>query len=90
MLPVARKTLTGAPPGGWFPEQRLTVEEALRAYTVNGARAAFDEASRGTLEPGKIADITVFDRDLFKASEAGLLEAEVDYTIVDGRVVFER
>jgi hypothetical protein len=87
---VARKTLTGAPPGGWFPEQRLTVEEALRAYTVNGARAAFDEASRGTLEPGKIADITVFDRDLFKASEAGLLEAEVDYTIVDGRVVFER
>jgi hypothetical protein len=57
---------------------------------VNGARAAFEESLRGTLEPGKFADITVFDRDLFKVSEAEILEAEVDYTIVDGRVVFER
>lgn len=87
---VARKTLNGTPPGGWFPEQCLTVEEALRAYTVNGARAAFDEAVRGTLEPGKLADITVFDRDLFKTAEADLLKLEVDYTIVDGRVVYER
>ncbi len=87
---VARKTVRGSPPGGWFPEQRLTVEEALRAYTINGARAAFDDSSRGTLEPGKIADITIFDRDLFKVAEADILKAEVDYTIVDGRVVFER
>ena len=87
---VARKTLKGTPPEGWFPEQKLSIEEALRAYTVNGARAAFEESLRGTLEPGKIADITVFDRDLFKVSEAEILEAEVDYTIVDGRVVYER
>lgn len=87
---VARKTLNGTPEGGWFPEQKLTVEEALRAYTTNGARAALDGASRGTLEPGKLADITIFDRDLFRVPEDEILKVEVDYTVVDGRVVFER
>jgi len=87
---VARKTLKGTPPEGWFPEQRISVEEAIRAYTINNARACFEEGLRGSLEAGKLADITVFDRDLTKIPEDEILQAEVVLTIVDGRVVFER
>jgi len=87
---VARKTLKGTPPDGWFPEQRISVEEAIRAYTINNAMACFEEGLRGSLEAGKLADITVFDRDLTSIPADELLQAEVLLTIVDGRVVFER
>jgi predicted amidohydrolase YtcJ len=87
---IARKTLKGTPPDGWFPEQRISVEEAIRAYTINNAMACFEEGLRGSLEAGKLADITVFDRDLTAIPADELLQAEVLLTIVDGRVVFER
>ncbi|MCG8469596.1 MAG: amidohydrolase [Gemmatimonadetes bacterium] len=90
---VSRQTLSGEPPEGWFPEQRLTIEEAMEAYTKNPAWASFEEDVKGTLTPGKLADIAVFDTDLIEAGHtepARLLEAEVLYTIVGGDVVFER
>jgi hypothetical protein len=61
---VTRRTLDGARPDGWVPEQRIRVEEALRAYTAAGAYASFDEAERGTLERGRLADFVLLDRDL--------------------------
>ncbi|MDE2877364.1 amidohydrolase [Candidatus Palauibacter soopunensis] len=90
---VSRQTLTGEPAEGWFPEQRLTIEEAIEAYTRNPAWASFEEDIKGTLTPGKLADIAVFDVDLVEAGRndpARLLEAEALYTIVGGRVVHER
>ncbi len=87
---VARQTLTGEPAGGWFPEERITVEEALRAYTINNARAAFEGDLRGSLKAGKLADVTVFDRNMLTIDPADILKTEVTHTIVGGKVVFER
>jgi len=87
---VARQTVKGTPPDGWFPEQRISVEEAIQAYTINNARACFEDGIRGSLESGKLADITVFDRDLTAIRVEELLQAEVSLTVVDGRIVFER
>ena len=87
---VTRKTLKGTPKGGWFPEQRISMEEAIKAYTINNAYAAFEDNIRGSLEVGKLADITVFDRNLLKILPEEILSAEVIYTIIDGKVVFER
>lgn len=87
---VSRKTLKGTPEGGWFPEQRISVEEAIKAYTINNAYAAFEDDIRGSLKAGKLADITVFDRNLLEIPEEEILKTEVVYTIVDGKIVFER
>jgi len=87
---VARKTLKGTPEGGWFPEQRISVEEAIKAYTINNAFACFEDDVRGSLEVGKLADITVFDKNLLDIPEEDLLNAEVVFTIIDGKVIFEK
>ena len=87
---VARKTLDGKPEGGWFPEERISVKEAIKAYTINAAIAAFEDDKRGSLEANKLADATIFDRNLLKIKPADILNAEVTHTIVDGRVVFEK
>jgi predicted amidohydrolase YtcJ len=87
---VSRKTVKGTPEGGWFPEQRISVEEAIKAYTFNNAYAAFEDDIRGSLEKGKLADITIFDRNLMEIREEEILKAEVLYTIVDGKIVFEK
>jgi hypothetical protein len=90
---VSRQTLGGEPKEGWFPEQRLTIEEAIEAYTKGPAWASFQEAEKGTISPGKLADLAVFDTDLIEAGRRApgrLLKATVTYTIVGGRVVHER
>ena len=87
---VTRQTLKGTPEEGWFPEQRISVEEAIKAYTINNAYAAFEDDIRGSLTEGKLADITVFDRNLIEIPQSEILEAEVTLTIVDGKVVFRR
>ena len=84
---VTRQDPEGNPPGGWYPEQRMTLEEAIRAFTVAPAYAAFVEDARGRIRVGMVADLTVVDRQLVAAD---LLETRVDLTIVGGRVVFER
>jgi predicted amidohydrolase YtcJ len=89
---VSRQTLSGDPADGWFPDQRLTIEEAIEAATKNPAWASFEEDIKGTLTIGKLADIAVFDTDLIDAGTtdpARLLEARVLYTIVGGKIVHE-
>jgi predicted amidohydrolase YtcJ len=90
---VTRQTLTGEPAEGWFPDQRLTIEEAIESYTKLPAWASFEENIKGTLTPGKLADIAVFDANLVETGRddpASLLDAQVLYTIVGGHIVYER
>src|SRR5207248_2456791 len=63
---VTRRTLDGKHPQGWIPEQKITVEEAVRAYTVGSAFAEFQENEKGTITPGKLADLAILSRDIFK------------------------
>jgi predicted amidohydrolase YtcJ len=89
---VSRQTLTGEPAEGWFPEQRLSIEEAIEAYTKAPAWASFEEDRKGTIVPGMLADLAVFDTNLVEVGRAEprrLLDARVRYTIVGGRVVYE-
>ena len=89
---VTRQTLKGEPKEGWFPDQRLTIEEAIDAYTRAPAWASFEEDRKGTLAPGRLADVAVFDTNLVEAARAdpqALLRAKVLYTIVGGRVVYD-
>ena len=86
---VTRRTLDGRHPGGWFPEQRLTVEETVRAYTVGSAFAEFQERAKGTVTVGKLADLVLLDRDLFTISAPEIERARVLATIMDGRVVHD-
>jgi predicted amidohydrolase YtcJ len=87
---VTRQTLKGEPKGGWFPEQRISVEEAIKATTINNAYAAFEDKVRGSIEVGKLADLTIFDRNLTKIPPDDILKAEVTHTFVDGRLVFRK
>jgi predicted amidohydrolase YtcJ len=87
---VTRRTLDDRHPGGWVPEQRITVEEALRAYTTGGAYASFEEGSKGMLAPGYLADFVIIDRDILTIDPASIREARVMFTVVGGKVVFER
>jgi len=85
---VTRQDDKGEPPGGWMPGERLTLDEALRLFTVEPAYAAFAEAHRGRIAPGFVADLTVFDRAL--AADRSLLETRADLVIVGGRIAVER
>ena len=87
---VTRRTLDDKNPDGWIPEQKIGVEDALRAYTISGAYAAFGETIKGSLEKGKLADIVVIDRDLTRIPPETIRDAHITMTIVGGRVVFER
>ncbi len=87
---VTRQTLVGEPAEGWFPEQRISLEEALKAYTWGSSYGAFEENVKGTIESGKLADMAVLDTDLFETSPENWLKANVDYTIVGGRIVYNR
>jgi predicted amidohydrolase YtcJ len=84
---VTRQTLDGKPEGGWFPEERLDLETSLRSYTINNAWAEGEEASKGSLAPGKVADLVVIDRDLFAIPPAQIKDAKVLLTMVGGRIV---
>ena len=87
---VTRKTLDGANPGGWVPEQKISVEEALRAYTWGGAYASFEEDIKGSLEAGKLADFAVLDRNLFEIDADSIRHVKVMATYVGGKKVYER
>ena len=78
------------PEGGWFPEEKLTVEEAIQAYTLNTAYAGFEEDIKGSIEIGKLADLAVLSDDLIKISPDEIKDVTVSLTIVGGKVVFRR
>jgi predicted amidohydrolase YtcJ len=84
---VTRRTLDGKNPGGWFPEQKLTVEEAVHGYTVGSAYAEFTERVKGTLAPGKLADIVMLDQNIFTIDPGEILNVKAMLTVTDGRVV---
>jgi predicted amidohydrolase YtcJ len=87
---VTRKTLSGRSFAWSHPEQAMTREQALRSYTIEGAYAAFEEAEKGSIEVGKLADLTILSQDLMTVPEEKLLKTKVRYTIVGGKVVYSK
>jgi len=86
---VTRRRADGSSgPEGWYPEQRLTVEEAVRAYTIGPAYAGGEEVSRGSLAPGKLADLVVLSQDIFAVDPMAILETDVVATLVGGEFVY--
>ena len=86
---ITRKDIDGNPEGGWFPDQRMTIEEAIRGFTIWGAYAAFQEDVLGSIELGKLADFTVLDRDILEVDPKEVLKTQTVYTIVGGKIVFD-
>lgn len=87
---VTRKTLKGEPEGGYEPEEKMTREQALRSYTLDAAYGAFEENIKGSIEVGKVADLTIFSKDMMTIAEEEILTTQVMATIVGGKVVYER
>jgi predicted amidohydrolase YtcJ len=87
---VTRATLDGKNPGGWVPEQKLTVAQAIEGYTVGAAYAEFQEREKGSLTPGKLADLVLLDHDPFKVAPEALGDIKVDLTVAGGKITYER
>lgn len=87
---VSRKTLQGLPEGGYEAEQKMTREQALKSYTLDGAYAEFEEDFKGSIEVGKAADFTVYDKNIMEIPENDILNAKVEMTVVGGKVVFSK
>jgi predicted amidohydrolase YtcJ len=86
---VTRRTLDGKNPKGWVPEQKISVEETVRAYTVGSAYAEFQENVKGTIAVGKLADLVLLSRDIFTIDPTEIENVKVVLTMIDGRVVYE-
>jgi predicted amidohydrolase YtcJ len=87
---VTRRTLDGKRPQGWVPEQKITVAEAVRAYTMGSAYASGDEKVKGSIEVGKLADLVVLSADIFKIDPIEIEKTKIVMTIFDGKVIYER
>ena len=87
---VTRRTLDDKNPDGWIPEQKIGVEDALRAYTVNAAFASFDDDRKGSLERGKLADFVLLESDITRIAPEAIRDVKVLMTVVGGKIVFER
>lgn len=87
---VTRKDLIGYPKDGWLPEQKLTVEQALSGFTYGSAYASFEEGMKGSITPGKLADMTVLSDDIFNINPEDIKNVEVLMTFVDGKLVYQR
>jgi hypothetical protein len=87
---VNRTQDDGTPTGGWFPGEKLTMHEAIKMYTWDAAYAVFDEDVRGSIKPGKLADLTISDLNLMTIDPTDVLKMNIEMTVVDGRIVYER
>jgi predicted amidohydrolase YtcJ len=85
---VTRQDPQGSPPGGWYPQQRLTLDEALRGYTIEGAYAEFEETAKGSIEKGKLADFTVISQDITRLAPKEILSIQVLKTFIGGKLVY--
>ncbi|HEV7889716.1 MAG TPA: amidohydrolase [Pyrinomonadaceae bacterium] len=87
---VTRQSTDGEPAGGWWPEERISIEDAIRNYTAEGAYATFEEKAKGVIAAGMLADLVVHSKDLLTIAPREILNAQPDMTVFDGRVVYER
>jgi predicted amidohydrolase YtcJ len=87
---ITRQDQSGQPAGGFLPGEKLTREEALRSWTLDGAYAAFEESLKGTLETGKFADFIVLSNDIMTVEPAEILKTRVTMTVLGGKVVHSR
>lgn len=87
---VTRRTIDGANPNGWFPEQKISVAEAIKAYTLTNAYAVFEEREKGSISPGKLADLVVLSEDILTIDPVRIENVAVDLTLVGGKIVYER
>ena len=86
---VTRQTLDGRNPNGWIPEEKISLDEAIGAYTLGSAYAEFSDTNKGTLTPGKLADVVVLDRDIYCADPTEIDHGRVRWTILNGEIVHE-
>ena len=86
---VTRKDRAGEPGDGWFPDQKLSMEKAIELYTLGSAYAEFTEDRKGRIKKGYLADLVIFDRDLLTIPSEQIMKAQVVYTIVGGKVIYE-
>ncbi|MDW7739830.1 MAG: amidohydrolase [Bacillota bacterium] len=86
---VTRQNKSGKPTGGWHPDQRLTLHEALNLYTSGSAFCSFDENMKGTITPGKFADLLVLSEDIAKVEPKNIRDVKCEMTVVDGKIVYE-
>jgi predicted amidohydrolase YtcJ len=87
---VTRQTMDGKPEGGWFPEQRVTLQEALKAYTYGSAYGSFEENSKGSIAIGQVADLVVLNKDLFETQPSEWKDIEVEMTFLNGNLIYEK
>jgi len=87
---VTRQTLDGKNPRGWIPEQKISLEEAIKGYTLSGAYAEFSENIKGSLERGKLADLVVLSQNLFKIPPEEIIETEVKMTVFNGEIIYKK
>jgi len=87
---VTRRTLDDAHPNGWIPQQKVTVAEAVHAYTAAAAYASGEEHQKGSIEPGKLADFVVLSDDVFTVAPETIRDVQVDMTILGGDVIYSR
>jgi predicted amidohydrolase YtcJ len=87
---ATRRTLDGKHPEGWVPEQKITVAEAIRAYTMGSAYASFEDGIKGSIEAGKLADMVVVSEDILNIAPAEIEKTRVEMTVLDGKVVYRR
>ncbi len=86
---VTRRTLDGKNPNGWIPEQKISVEDAIKCYTINNAYAAFEENIKGSIEPGKLADMVVLDKNILSIDPVEIKDTKVVMTIYDGKIIYQ-
>ncbi len=87
---VTRRTLDDKNPNGWIPEQKISIEDAIKCYTLNSAYAAFEENVKGSIEPGKLADLIVLSDDILKIDPVKIKDASVEMTVFDGKIIYQK
>ncbi len=87
---VTRRTLDDKNPNGWIPEQKISVEDAIKCYTLNNAYAAFEENKKGSIEKGKFADLVVLNEDILTIDPVRIKDVKVDMTVFDGDIIYKR
>ena len=85
---MTRKDISGKPDSGWLPQQKISVYDAVYAYTMGGAYASYDEGRKGSIRNGKYADFAVLDRDIFKIPEDEIKDVSVIMTVLNGKEVY--